>query len=317
MSEPITAFICTQNEEANIADCIAHVEGVDEVLIADDGSTDRTKEIAESLGARVFQREHYRTTVTTHDVLAFAEKYGWNPAFVAGQELIDGESEYNTALAECTHDWVVIPDADERVFWDLPKLREEVLPEADQVACPFAHARDWQTGEPSHWGKRTKMFRRSTTRLAGCAHGIILPAGRIVETDLMRMEHWRDPAKGQSGILPLLEYSVLKADTQRDHFYLGREYYYHYRFEHSLLMLNRYLAKATWQPEIAQARLHAAACYWELGRGEEARKSCLEAILINPDHKAALELYAEMHYEPWRSKWQFIADNATDDGILF
>ena len=120
----------------------------------------------------------------------------------------------------------------------------------------------------------------------------------------------------QTGVLGILQYQVLKEDARRDH-YLGREYYYHFQFDRALVMLNQYLAVSTFQPEIAQARLHAAACYWETGRGEEARKSCLEAILINPDHKAALELYAEMHYEPWRSKWQYIADNATDKDILF
>jgi tetratricopeptide (TPR) repeat protein len=250
-------------------------------------------------------------------VLGFAEKFGWNPDFTVGQEMPEGGREYNESLEHCTHDWVVTPDADERVFWDLKKLKKEVLPSADQVICEFSHARNWETGEPFAWGTRTKLFRRSLSRLSGAAHGIILPAGRVVKTDLMRMEHWRDPAREQVGVLGMLEYQVLKDDTQRDHFYLGREYCYKGQFERSLFMLNRYLSKATFDAEIAQARLHAAACYWELGRGEEARKSCLEAILINPDHELALRFYAEMHYEPWKSKWNTIADNATNKDILF
>jgi glycosyltransferase involved in cell wall biosynthesis len=51
MSEGVSAIVFTFNEEANIAACIESFAGVDEVIIADDGSTDRTRQIAKSLGA--------------------------------------------------------------------------------------------------------------------------------------------------------------------------------------------------------------------------------------------------------------------------
>jgi len=54
----VTAIIPTYNEEANIGDCIKSLEGfVKKVIIMDYYSTDRTKEIAESLGAIVIQSE--------------------------------------------------------------------------------------------------------------------------------------------------------------------------------------------------------------------------------------------------------------------
>jgi glycosyltransferase involved in cell wall biosynthesis len=50
----ITANIITLNEEANIEAAIRSVEGIcEEVLVVDSGSSDRTREIAESLGAKV------------------------------------------------------------------------------------------------------------------------------------------------------------------------------------------------------------------------------------------------------------------------
>ena len=52
----ISTLILAKNEERNMADCIASVSFSDEILVIDDFSTDRTKEIAESLGARVVQR---------------------------------------------------------------------------------------------------------------------------------------------------------------------------------------------------------------------------------------------------------------------
>lgn len=55
----ITANIITLNEEKNIEAAIRSVEGVcDEVLVVDSLSTDRTCEIAESLGAKVIKQAY-------------------------------------------------------------------------------------------------------------------------------------------------------------------------------------------------------------------------------------------------------------------
>jgi glycosyltransferase involved in cell wall biosynthesis len=313
--ERITGVICTKNEEHNIAACIGCLKGVDEIVVADDGSTDKTVEIAESLGAKVIRRHDHRSTVTAEDVLGFARRFGWNPVYTEGFKVRNGYLERQEALAAASHDWVVVPDADERVSWNLPELRK-LLPDADQIVGAFVHAHD-EDGNPIRVSTNTKMFRRSMTEIAGRTHDVVIPNGRIVTTDLMRVDHWQAGDHSQGYVMPALEYSVLREDDQRSRFYLGREYYYAGRYDHSLNLLDLYLRDATWMPEIAQARLYAAACYWDTGRGDEARKSCLEAILINPDHKAALELYAEMHFEPWKSKWAFIAANATDKDILF
>ena len=49
----IAALILTKDEEKHIARCIRSLQGVcDEILVIDSFSTDRTCEIAESLGAK-------------------------------------------------------------------------------------------------------------------------------------------------------------------------------------------------------------------------------------------------------------------------
>jgi glycosyltransferase involved in cell wall biosynthesis len=52
---PVSVQICTLNEEENIGECLETVLANDpeEMVVIDGGSTDRTVEIAESLGARV------------------------------------------------------------------------------------------------------------------------------------------------------------------------------------------------------------------------------------------------------------------------
>src|SRR5687768_13804731 len=52
-SPPVSVVILTLNEEANIAECLRSCAWCDDVHVLDSGSTDRTREIAESMGAAV------------------------------------------------------------------------------------------------------------------------------------------------------------------------------------------------------------------------------------------------------------------------
>lgn len=56
----LSVVLATRNEEANIERCLRSVVGItDEIIIADEHSTDRTREIAEKLGARVILEPHH------------------------------------------------------------------------------------------------------------------------------------------------------------------------------------------------------------------------------------------------------------------
>jgi glycosyltransferase involved in cell wall biosynthesis len=95
----ITATIITFNEERNIARAIESLRCCDEILIVDSGSTDRTTELAENLGARVIE----------------ANWRGYS-----GQK--------NWAAEQASHDWILSLDADETLsesleaeIWNLKK----------------------------------------------------------------------------------------------------------------------------------------------------------------------------------------------------
>jgi glycosyltransferase involved in cell wall biosynthesis len=85
----------TLNEEVRLGAALASVAFCDETVVVDAGSSDKTRDIAESFGARV----HVNTP--------------W-PGYVA---------QRNVALRLAKHDWVLVLDADERVT---PALREEI-----------------------------------------------------------------------------------------------------------------------------------------------------------------------------------------------
>jgi glycosyltransferase involved in cell wall biosynthesis len=314
--EKVSAVIATFNEEDNIAACILSVKDADEIIVADDGSTDRTVEIAEALGAKVCRRSDWSVKVTKRDIKEFKQRFGREPNFTLGQVIRNGHLEAREAQSFASNDWIVIPDADERVTWDLPRIKAELFPIADQITHEFVHSHDEQ-GNPHKVSTITKLFRRSMTRVDGRVHGCIIPNGRIVTTDLMRLDHWQKPGHSQSYVLPILEYCVLRENDPRSRFYLGREYYYYHQYDHALEMLDSYVPDSSFWPEVAQARLYQTRCYWESGRGDQARETCLEAIRLNPDFTEALYLMADLYFEPNKSKWLHIAENSTGKDVLF
>ncbi|MEA2991841.1 MAG: hypothetical protein QOD40_761 [Alphaproteobacteria bacterium] len=93
--QKISAYILTYNEAEKIAAAVSSVLWADEIVVADSGSTDRTTEIATSLGARVVQ--------------------------IPFQGFGDLR---NQAVAECHHEWIFSLDADERCT---AAVRDEIL----------------------------------------------------------------------------------------------------------------------------------------------------------------------------------------------
>ena len=102
----ISAVIIAFNEEKQIAEAIASVEWADEIIVVDSESMDRTREIAEGLGAKVIVNK-------------------W-PGFAAQKQL-------GTDAAQ--NDWIFSLDADERVS---DKLRREIQEICDRAGGPDA-----------------------------------------------------------------------------------------------------------------------------------------------------------------------------------
>jgi len=93
----ISVAIATYNEEKNLAQCLESVKDwVDEIVVVDGSSTDKTREIAKKFGARVIK--------TTNKPIFHINK--------------------NMAIRACHGDWILQLDADEIVP---PKMRDEIL----------------------------------------------------------------------------------------------------------------------------------------------------------------------------------------------
>jgi glycosyltransferase involved in cell wall biosynthesis len=82
----ISATIVTLNEERNIARAIRSLACADEILIVDSGSTDRTREIAAGLGARVIE-EPWRGYAAQKNFAACCASHDWILSLDADEEL--------------------------------------------------------------------------------------------------------------------------------------------------------------------------------------------------------------------------------------
>jgi len=96
----LSVVLSTRNEEENIARCLASVKNIaDEIIIVDEESFDKTREIAKKMGAKVF--------VEPHEEIFHITK--------------------QKALNKATGKWVLQMDADEVVTPELEKNIREVL----------------------------------------------------------------------------------------------------------------------------------------------------------------------------------------------
>jgi glycosyltransferase involved in cell wall biosynthesis len=94
MNPSLSVIIITKNEEDRIKACLESVKWADEIIVADNGSTDST--------------------------LGLAKKYTDK---ILKYDLIDFSSLRNRAMNEAKGEWVLFVDSDERV---LQPLREEI-----------------------------------------------------------------------------------------------------------------------------------------------------------------------------------------------
>ena len=85
--QKITAIIHTYNSEKYLSECLDALKGIDEILVCDMHSTDKTLEIAKAAGARIIY----------HENVGYAD-----PA-------------RNFALSQAKHDWILVVDSDEIV----------------------------------------------------------------------------------------------------------------------------------------------------------------------------------------------------------
>lgn len=133
---PISLCVVTLNEEANIRRCLRSAPFASDIVILDSGSVDQTKEIAISLGARVFD-EPWR---------------GYGP-------------QKKRAVELAHHDWVLCLDADEELSESLQAEIVSIFKEIYPLELSNNHGELVEGGGPLSVSPRHKV--QNSNKISG------------------------------------------------------------------------------------------------------------------------------------------------------
>ena len=158
----LSVILITRNEEANLADCLASLEGIaQQIVVVDTNSSDRTLDIAKSYGAVIAQPQDWP---------------GFGP-------------QKNRALDLATGEWVLSLDADERLT---PALKSEIVTaihHSAHVDCFAIPRLSWYCGRfirHSGWNPDyvDRLFQRGSARFSDdLVHERLLPCGQVAKLE--------------------------------------------------------------------------------------------------------------------------------------
>ncbi|HIJ91454.1 MAG: glycosyltransferase family 2 protein [Desulfobulbaceae bacterium] len=138
---PLSVAIITKNEEDRLSECLDGVSFAAEVVVVDSGSTDKTVEIARAFGAVVYEEP-------------------WQ-GFGRQKQL---------AIDRCSHDWVLVLDADERIEAEARQEIGEALATGSSVAYSFPRKNYFCGCWLKHagwWPDRVvRLFRKDSARMS-------------------------------------------------------------------------------------------------------------------------------------------------------
>lgn len=144
---PISIVLLTRNEEHNIHDCLQSCAFASEVIIVDDGSSDRTVALAQEMGAKVFHRE------------------------MAG----DWGKQQTFGIEKATQPWIYLLDADERITPALESSIRKFLATGKQFCCWVQRENHFQNEKATHGVMRPDWVARLMPREGASVEGRVHP----------------------------------------------------------------------------------------------------------------------------------------------
>jgi len=292
----ISAVLIVQNEEALLPRCLESVKGLDEIIIVDGGSIDRTKQIASEYTDKIFD-------------------FPWCDNFAKSR---------NEAKSHATGDWILSIDADE-ILHDISKVREAVeLAEQRNAIAVNIQLLAEDNGQKTIYPRLFKNVPEVWWEGAIHNHLSVLgeDLGNVKITYGYSPAHTTDPDRAYRILKKEVE---TRPDAYREMFYLGREQWYRKEYEDCLKTLGKYVQGSRFLSEKAEAFYIMARVYWEMKMGEDGRDACLQALKINPNFREAVLFMATLSgdgkgNEKWQKnadQWKKMAETADNTDVLF
>lgn len=242
--EPITISLCmiVKNEEETLARCLRSVEGiVDEIIIVDTGSEDKTKEIASQFTDAIFD-------------------FKWIDDFAAAR---------NYAFSHASKKYVFWLDADDII---LPQDREKLLrlkstlaPNVDAVSMLYNLAFNEQEQVTFQIRRNRLVLRERNFRWVGAVHEYLEVYGNSFTADIavthLPLSH--DAERN----LAIYEHRLLKGEqfSPRDLYYFANELKDHRLYNRAIEYYQKFLkTNQGWVVDNIDACAKLADCFYDL-----------------------------------------------------
>lgn len=254
----ITISLCmiVKNEEDALENCLSSVaEIVDEIIIVDTGSTDKTKEIAQKFTDNIYD-------------------FTWIHDFSAAR---------NFAFSKATKDYIMWLDADDIIRKKdqkkLKELKKTLSKDVDSVMMNYHLGFDSE-GQPSFSIRRNRLVKRSRNfQWIGFVHEYLAVSGNIFQSDIAithnkQKEHTnRNLLIYENALANGLEFSP------RDVYYYANECRDNGKYETAIEYYEKFLEdKKGWVEDNIQACGKLADCYKHLDQKEKAIESCVRSF---------------------------------------
>lgn len=233
-----------KDEEAVLGRCLDSVRpAVDEMIIVDTGSKDRTKEIAARYTDKVYD-------------------FVWADDFSAAR---------NFSFSKANMDFILWLDADDVLLQEdcaaLARLKQTLTDAVDVVMLPYHTAFD-EEGKPVFSYYRERLIRRGLPHAwEGRVHEAVVHAGRVQYAQVP-VTHRSVKTEYSDRNLKIYEKQEAGGEplSPRDQFYYGRELYYHQRYDRAKERLRGFLSAGQgWVENNLEACKILAYCYLETG----------------------------------------------------
>ncbi len=256
----ISLCMIVKDEEEVLAQCLESVKNlVNEIIIVDTGSSDRTKEIASKYTEKIFD-------------------FIWIDDFAAAR---------NFAFSKAAMDYILWLDADDVLLaQDQDKfqtLKNNLKQDYDYVSMVYNTSFD-EYGNITHSFRRNRLVKRNRNfKWHGAVHEYLEVYGNRFTSDIAVTHRRGDKKKSRplSRNLAIYENLIKKGEyfSPRDLYYYANELKDNGRSEEALVYYRKFLAtKRGWIEDVISACNYMADCYAQLGDEEKEIKALLNSL---------------------------------------
>ena len=306
----ISASLIIKNEEEMLDKCLKSIKGVDEIVIVDTGSTDKSIEIAKKHGAKVIT------------------DYKWNDHFSEAR---------NVSKMHCTGDWLLIIDGDEILETSILTIRKFL----DEPFMKEREAIMFYVNTGREVNDQIRMFRnRPDIQWVGAAHNLPYVMENRQPRRMSEIQQSTFNIKANFSpnhrVDPDRTLRIMTKELQKGPQVLGQAQYTRYLYyvarEHMnrqdvfrvVWFLERYTETAAPTNELADVWFLLASCYVDLGHSfndpritEKGIDACMKSIKYLPMFKAPWAMMHNLVNPSVKPMFEKIFHMANNEGVLF